>query len=194
MTAASSQVQVKASKGRAQINSSDVFDPSEGDDDAENRVLDMMKTGLSAPQLLRHLEVVSSREFAYEDIEQDGRVMHGRSLEMEAFMEHPIEIIIAETTDAKASPLCYVSVNGDERWIPRGIRVRVPRKHVERLAQSSERTFTTPQTSGQVADNDNERPAKAKSTQAYSFQVMKDPCKDVKLARRWLQRVTKQST
>lgn len=194
MTTASPQVQSRPTKERSLIDSSDVFDPAEDDSDAEDRVLDMMKTGLSAPQLLKHLEVISSREFNYEDIEVDGKVMHGRSLEMEAFMEHALVIVIAETTDAKASPLCYVAVNGDERWVPRGIKVRLPRKHVERLAQSAERSYTTPHAQSGIGENDNERPSKAKSTQAYSFQVLKDPCKDQKLATRWLRRVTKQST
>lgn len=193
MTAASPQVQVKASKEKPVILSSDVFNPEDDDHDADNRVLDMMKTGLSAPQLLRHLEVISSREFDYENIKEDGKWQMGRSLAMEAFMEEGIVIMISETTDARASPLCYVAINGDERWLPRGIKVRVPRKHVERLAQSAERSFTTKRVTA-TDDNDNEQPAKGKSTQAYSFAVLHDPHPDKRLAHRWLARVTKQST
>jgi hypothetical protein len=186
---------VRESEERAQITTQDVYDPSDSDSDADNRILDMMDTGLSAPQLLKHLEVISSREFAYEDLEVDGVLMVGRSLAMEKFMEDPIIVKISETTDVRASPLVYVAINGDERWLPRGVKLRIRRKHVERLAQSSERSFTTkrnPSASGE--DNDNEQPAKSKSTQAYDFAILHDPCPDQKLARRWFARVTKQST
>lgn len=192
MTKASAQVQTSEAKGRPQILSSDVFDPDDAGD--EKRVLDMMKTGLSAPQLLKHLEVISSREFSYEDIEVDGRLQVGRSLEMEAFMEQPVEIEIAESTDQKASPLVYVAINGDARWLPRGVPLRIPRKFVERLAQSSERSFTTTRQNNGAEEGENERPAKVKNTQAYPFSVLRDSCRDRALSRRWLVRMTKQST
>lgn len=198
MSKASAQVVSKESAGMPLMHSSDVYDPDDAGD--ENRVLDMMKTGLSAPQLLRHMEVISSREFPYEDLitrHVDGTetVMAGRSLAMEAFMEQGVVIEIAESTDEKASPTVYVAVNGDSRWLPRGIPVRIPRKHVERLAQSSERSFKTPvQNSAGAEEGDNERPAKVKNTQAYPFAVINDSCPDKALARRWLARVTRQST
>lgn len=201
MTKASSQVQVKESAARPDIFSSDVFDTDDGGDGRE-RVLDMMATGQSSAQRIQHLEVISEREFPYQTLttratDKDGKTFDfenpGRSPAMEAFMEEAVVIEIHETTDEKAPPLVFVGINGDQRWLPRGVPIRLPRKFVERLAQSAERTYTTP-TTGVKEGTDNERPVKQKSTQAYPFAILEDSHRDKKLARKWLKRVTKQGT
>lgn len=188
------------SRAKAEIHSSEAF--GEFDEFHDEKVLDMMATGLSAPQLLRHLEVISAREFEYETmtmvgINPEGEKIEyaneGRSLAMEAFMEEAVVIQINETTDEKASPIVFVGINGDQRWLPRGVPIRLPRKFVERLAQSAERSFATPKIAAND-NSDNERPVKIKSTQAYPFSVLRDSHVNPRLARAWLLRVTKQST
>lgn len=186
-----------ATKARAQINSSDIFDPEEGTE----VVLDMMGTTQSQVQLLNHLQVVSAREFDYEVVTERRRDPEsnqiidfenpGRSLAYEAFMQEPVVISINESTDEKAPPVVYVCVNGDERWFPRGVPIRVQRKFVEILAQSNEKTFKTNKINAND-QTDNERPATTKRTQGTPFAVLQDSNRDVKLARRWLLRVTKQ--
>lgn len=200
MTTASSQVNVRKSAPRVDMMSSDAFDPD--DSGGTERVLDMMATGMSSPARLAHLEVISQREFAYETltsrvVNPEGDLIDfenpGRSLAYEAFMEEPVIISINETTDEKAPPVVFVGVNGDQRWLPRGVPIRLPRKFVERLAQSAERSYTTKKIAAND-ESDNERPAKTKSTQAYAFSILQDSNPNKKLARRWFNRVTKQST
>lgn len=200
MSKASPQVQAREGVDRINMLSSDVFD---GDEESGNeRVLDMMATGMSSPARLQHLEVISQREFPYETISMTGTDPDGmpfsfdnpgRSLAYEAFMEEAVVISVHETTDEKAPPLVFVGINGDQRWLPRGISIRIPRKFVERLAQSAERSYQTPET-GVKEDTDNQRPVKQKSTQAYPFSVLEDSNPNKKLARKWFNRVTKQGT
>ena len=181
----------------AQIQSSDVFD-SEADSEV---VLDMMSTGANSTQMMRFMEVVTAREFEYESITERRRDAStnnvidienpGRSLAYEAFMQEPVTISINESADEKAAPVVYVCVNGDERWLPRGVPLRLQRKFVEILAQSNERRFMTGKINASD-DTDNERPVKSKLTQGTPFAVLKDSNPDGRLARRWLLRVTKQ--
>lgn len=181
----------------SQIQSSDVFDDEAGSE----VVLDMMSTGASSTQMMRFMEVVTAREFEYETITErrrdadSGNIIDienpGRSLAYESFMQEAVTISIHESADEKAPPVVYVCVNGDERWLPRGVPLRLQRKFVEVIAQSNERRIMT----GKVNANDNsdnERPVTSKLTQGTPFSVLKDSNLDTKLARRWLLRVTKQ--
>lgn len=189
MSAASPQVQSRETH-RIEHTSADFFDGT-----GTERIIDMMHTGMSSPERLRHLEVITEREFEYDTIpdEVTGIDNPGRSMAYEAFMQEPVVVMINETNDDRASPVVFVGVNGDTRWLPRGVPIRLPRKFVERLAQSQERTFRTPKINA-TEEADNERPVRSKQAQSYGFSIIHDSHKDKKLARRWLLRVTKQST
>ena len=196
MTRATAQVHVKDSPMPVDMHSEDAGEFG------EEQIIDMMFTGLSSPDRVRQMEVISGREFAYETITEtainpDGEAVRfenaGRSLAYEAFMEEAVVIQINETQDEKAAPVVFLGINGDGRWIPRGVPVRLPRKFVERLAQSAERSFKTPKINA-TEDSDNERPTRSKNVQAYPFNVLRDSNPNKKLVRSWLMRVTKQST
>jgi hypothetical protein len=160
---------------------------------SDEHVIDMMATGRNSVAALQHLEIVQEREFEYEEIEDaSGVVNAGRSMAYEAFMEEAVVIKVSETTDERAPPVVFVGVNGDTRWLPRGVPILLPRKFVERLAQSAERAFKTPKINASE-ENDNERPVKSKSAQSYAFSVLADSHPDRKIAISWLNRVTRQS-
>lgn len=187
MTQASPQVQTRAKRTVADILSDDpdVFDP-------EDRVIDFMQSGMDSASRIRHLEVISTREFGYEEIiGKDGLANAGRSMEFEAFMETPVVIQISEAPDENASPVVFVGVNGDNLWLPRGVPLRIRRKHVERLAQSAERKYRTDRKQNTDGESINEQPPTSRNHQSYTFSVLKD---EHPFGRRWLMRVTKQST
>lgn len=140
---------------------------------------------------------VCGREFAYETLTMDafdpeGRPIQfinaGRSVAYEKFMAEPMVISISETQDVRAAPTVYVGVNGDEKWIPRGVPVRLLRKHVEVLVQSSDRTFKTTKINSSE-ENDNEQPATQKNTMNFGVQVLQDRHP---LGRKWFARIMKQ--
>lgn len=186
MTQATPQVQVKAKRTVADIMSDD---PDVFDDDM--KIVDFMQSGMDSASRLRHLEVISSREFGYEEIVGPDGANAGRSIEYEAFMELPVIIQISEAQDENASPVVFVGVNGDNHWLPRGVPCRVRRKHVERLAQSAERKYKTERKQNNDGESINEQPPTSRSHQSYTFAVLKD---GHPWGRRWLARVTKQST
>ena len=176
----------------------DVEHEFEGDG---TQVLDLMSPSGSQAQRFQRLTVVD-REFAYHEVDGSflsqldnrGDVVQirnmGRSLEYEAFMQEPVIIIIQETTDKNAPPIVFVGDNGDDRWLPRGTPIKLPRKYVERLAQAKERSISTKQLNGQE-DMDERMPARSKEATAYPFSVLKDwnP-----LGAKWLRRVAMQGT
>lgn len=115
--------------------------------------------------------------------EQDMRT----SAEIEQFMQDELVIVIHRSTDKNASPKVPVGVNGEKAWLPRDVKIRIPRKFVERLARSQEATFSTD-------DNPDPRMDEGKlirrtNGQVFPFQVLHDPSPR---GPAWLARVTRE--
>ena len=53
-----------------------------------------------------------------------------------AFMEEPLVIRLEPSSERNAPRMARASVNGDTKWIPVGIPVKLRRKHVEVLARA----------------------------------------------------------
>ena len=101
-----------------------------------------------------------------------------RKLEMMAFMEEPITIIIHETTDKNAEKHIFLQVNGQGAgpngfpFVPRGREVTIKRKFVAVLAQARPVAVWTEETT----DRDGYRASliKRSSALAFPFRVVRD--------------------
>ena len=154
-----------------QHTTDDFLDPDERDVERINEPLDMMQSNVPQMTLAGRLDPITMREFK-------------KTAEYEAFMEQPVVIEINETTDINAPAIVYVGVNGDGRWLPRGVPVKLQRKFVERLAQAQEMRFIT--TPNRDQESDQGMRVVRKTAQAYGFAVIRD---DNPLGRRWLMRM-----
>lgn len=138
--------------------------------------LDLMSSNVSSMTVAGRLDPITMREFK-------------EIAEYEVFMEEAVVIQVNDTTDPNAPPVVFVGVNGDNRWLPRGVPIKLQRKFVERLAQAQEMRFET------KANRDQEEQSAlttvSKTAQAYGFAVIRD---DHPQARRWLARMTRQGT
>lgn len=67
--------------------------------------------------------------------------MPKEALEMEAFMNEPVTIIINPSHDPDDPKLVQVGVNGVNQFIPRGEPIAVKRKYVEVLARAKRTDF-----------------------------------------------------
>ncbi len=117
------------------------------------------------------------------EIDRDTRT----AAEIEKFMQDELVIVIHKSTDKNAVPRVPVGVNGEVAWLPRDVKIRIPRKFVERLARSQEATFRTD-------DNPDPRMDEGKiirrtNGQVFPFQVLHDPSPR---GAAWLQRVTRE--
>jgi len=117
------------------------------------------------------------------EIDRDTRT----TAEIEKFMQDELVIVIHKSTDKNAVPRVPVGVNGEVAWLPRDVKIRIPRKFVERLARSQEATFRTD-------DNPDPRMDEGKiirrtNGQVFPFQVLHDPSPR---GAAWLQRVTRE--
>lgn len=93
--------------------------------------------------------------------------------EIEAFMNEQLVIVIFKDTDKNAVEKVPVGVNGESAWLPRDVKIRIPRKFVERLARAQEAAFRT-------EDNPDRRMDEGKvirrtNGQIYPHQVLSDP-------------------
>lgn len=109
------------------------------------------------------------------------------SAEIELFMQDNLIIVIHKSTDKNALLKVPVGVNGETAWLPRDIKLRIPRKFVERLARAQEATYRTD-------DNPDPRMDEGKiirrtNGQVFPFQVLHDPSPH---GARWLRNVTLQ--
>lgn len=109
--------------------------------------------------------------------------------EYEKFMNDAVVIQIFETTDVNAPRAVFIGVNGDSRWLPRGVPLRLQRKFVERLAQAQEMAFTTVANRDQESDNGFN--VLRKVAQSYQFAVLEDKHP---LGRKWLTSVMRQGS
>lgn len=145
--------------------------------DAEEDVLDMMQANTA--HLVANMTTIGEREF-------DMRAAEGIN-EYEKFMEMGVVISVNETTDDNAPPLVGVGVNGDVRWLPRGPKIRLPRKFLEVLAKAQERKIKSERNPDPGAEEGMN--IKKRNAQAYSFSVIHDPHPK---GRAWLERITRQ--
>ena len=152
------------------------FDIDDTDTTAE--VLDMMSTSV---RTIARAEGDASEMFTFEK--------NGKSLEMEAFMEEGLVVELHTTTDENQPPVVFVGVNNDQRWLPRGVPVRIQRKFIERLAQCKEAKYDTPDNRDPNADN--AKSITRRQAHPYGFSVISDPNPK---GREWLRSVLRQPT
>lgn len=108
-------------------------------------------------------------------------------VEYEKFMQEPLVIQLHTSNDPNAYPWVPLGINGEEKWIPRGIPVRLRRKFVERLAQAQSTTYKTVENADKASDSGFVE--RRTTGHDFPFDVIHDPNK---LGRRWLQRMQKQ--
>jgi hypothetical protein len=149
------------------------------DDNDDVQVLDMM---VSDPVMqMRRGGAIDEMPGTYD--------YHGLKnvLEYEKFMREPIVVKIHKSTDKNASPVVPVGINGDFKWLPRGIPIRIPRCFVERLAQSQATSYRTVENTDRTSDSGM---LNLKTTaHEFPFDVVSDPSR---FGRRWLQRMMRQ--
>ena len=130
----------------------------------------MLDLSMPSP-MMSGIEVITEREFA-------------NVLDYELFMHDVVVVRIHPTSDVRAAPFVFVGVNGDSRWLPRDLPVKLQRKHVEVLARSKEMQIRTQETRDPNADD---RSVVRRTTSSpYGFELMWD--KHPK-GRAWLSRV-----
>lgn len=147
--------------------------------DRSMQVLDMMSPGNTA-HLIGNLATDEDQQtyrgihamFEFNNKQNGKRDDIGRSLEYEAFMVEPVVIELQRTTDKNAPPVVGVGVNGDVRWLPRGVPIRLQRKFLEPLCRKETSFETKP-------DHDPGAEVGMKtrltSAQPYGFSVIQDP-------------------
>ena len=105
--------------------------------------------------------------------------------EMLAFMEEPIEIRLEPSAERNAPRWVTASVNGDVKWIPVGVPVRLRRKHVEVLARAQPFGVTT-ETGTAMEANPANRVIKT-PYRSHPFTVLRD---ENPRGQAWLNKVT----
>lgn len=158
----------------------------------DSRVIDMMAGGgmpIDAVRRSVDTGVLNLLGFEYAEVEQEGERFH-TSMEYEAFMAQGVVILVHDSKDKLAPPLVACGVNGDMRWLPRNKQIRLPRKFVEVLAQSNERSFKTVETKN--TESDARMDIERINTPSYPFAVIHDPAgaRGIK----WLEMMHKQGT
>lgn len=108
--------------------------------------------------------------------------------EYEKFMAEQVVIRIHSTPDKNEPPAAFIGENGAGVWIPRNVKVRLPRSYVETLARSQSRSYRTDRNPDPNADEG--MVTKTTSGACYPFEVLQDPNPR---GRAWLQRVTHES-
>lgn len=104
------------------------------------------------------------------------------------FMEDPVVITIHTVNDPNAPPVIRVGVNGEGYWLPRGQRIKLRRKFVERLARSQPRRIETKMSPDQSREDAHD--IKTRTGLDYPFEVNYDPSP---LGPQWLRRVMRES-
>jgi hypothetical protein len=123
---------------------------------------------------LRQIQPITDREFQL-------------AKEIEVFMNEMLVIRIHDTTDKNAPKRVFVGDNGEQLWLPRKTKIRIPRRFVERLAQSHEQTYDQLRNNDPNADEG--MVTKSSQAQPYPFEVLHDPNK---LGSRWLRRTMRE--
>jgi hypothetical protein len=123
-------------------------------------------------------------DFSIEPVGSDNEL--GRVAAQEAFMNEPIKIRLATTTDPNATPYAIVTVNDvrNRAVIPRGVPFDVKRSHVEVLARMRETRYTQPNRN--MSDPESGNGLVPQHAMVYPFEVLHDPNPK---GRAWLERV-----
>lgn len=95
------------------------------------------------------------------------------TLEYEQFMAMPVGIRIGEATHERESPIVPIGCNGDQKWLPRGVRVVVKRWHLERLLRATQTDHSVEALSDPNLDEGQR--VKSKNLPAYSVEILRDP-------------------
>ena len=106
-----------------------------------------------------------------------------------AFMEEPIEVIVAESTDERAENPIFTAVNGVTQFFWRGQPQTVKRKYIEVLARAKQtdvRTNVMQQHAGAEPINRIDKTTALK----YPFQIISDP--SGRKGSDWLKRILAQ--
>lgn len=107
------------------------------------------------------------------------RVVGDEKLQQMAFLEEPVTIILAESTEKNPEQYVFCSVNGEGPgpggmpWLPRNVEITIKRKFVEVLAKArpvhySNAEGVNPQTGERQVSQ------RASSSHRYPFQVVHD--------------------
>lgn len=102
-----------------------------------------------------------------------------------AFMEEPMTIRLEPSSERNAPRFASASVNGDVKWVPVGVPVRLRRKHVEVLARAQPFSVRT-DTGTAMEPNPHNRAIKT-PFRRYPFTVLRD---DNPRGAAWLNKVT----
>ena len=95
----------------------------------------------------------------------------GQGVEEEAFMNEPVTVLLAETTDENLNPMPVLSVNGTCQPLLRGVPTVIKRKYVEVLARCKETKYN--QRTANPMEPDRIEMV-ARTALSYPFQVIDD--------------------
>ena len=121
------------------------------------------------------IATITEREFKEDKAYQD-------------FMNSLMVIEINETTDERAPKAGLVGVNGQQLWLPRGKKIKIPRYFVERLLRSRSRGYKSVKNQDPSADAGYKQVRTTNND--YSVSVLQDPAPQ---GRAWLERVVRES-
>lgn len=131
---------------------------------------------LTAPMAMPDVGVIEAVEDAALPATQAERL---------AFYEEPIVIRLEPSSERNAPRYASVAVNGDTKWIPVGVPVKLRRKHVEVLARAQPFGVET-QTGTAMEANPHNRVVKT-PYRRFPFTVLRD---DNPRGQAWLNKVT----
>jgi hypothetical protein len=123
------------------------------------QVLDM-----TSPQAVRPTDIIQS---------VDDDVLRGTYAEQLAFNEEPVELRIEPGQQRNAPRVVDVSVNGDRRWLPVGVAIRLQRKFVEVLARAQPFSVTTEH--GNATEENPRNMIHKNPFRAVPFSILHDP-------------------
>lgn len=104
----------------------------------------------------------------------------------EKFMNEPVGIIVESGGDRDPT-LVPVGVNGDQKWLPRGVPVMIKRYHLERLARATETSFSTREVRNPDADEGHR--VENKNRASFHITVRRD---DNPRGQAWLSRMRRE--
>lgn len=102
-----------------------------------------------------------------------------------AFMEEPLIIVLEPTAERNPRKFARTSVNGDTKWVPVGVPVKLRRKHVEVFARCQ--PFGVRTDVGTANEEDPHNKIIRAPHRRYPFTVRKDPSP---LGELWLRKVS----
>ncbi|SDZ53262.1 MULTISPECIES: hypothetical protein [Delftia] len=92
-------------------------------------------------QYLGKESTVQIGEIGQGDVEVVDKPLPEGALELEAFMNEPVTVMVYESTDENDMDMVLVGVNGVSQYFRRGTPQTVKRKFVERLARAKRTDF-----------------------------------------------------